>query len=50
MADQGVAPDVTVSEDRDILPLDRDADVIAALAAATGRTAVAMAANPGATR
>ena len=31
MADQGVAPDVTVSEDRDILPLDRDADVLAAL-------------------
>ena len=50
MADQGVAPDVTVSEDREILPLDRDADVRAALAAATSRTAAAMAATPGTAR
>ena len=50
MADAGVAPDVEVTEDAEILPLDRDADVAAALAAAAGRTAAAMAANPGSAR
>ncbi len=50
MADQGVAPDVTVTEDREILPLDRDADVLAALAAAAGRTAATMAQTPGSAR
>ena len=47
MADQGVAPDVAVTEDRDILPLDRDADVKAAIAAATSRRAAEMASSPG---
>ena len=50
MAEQGVAPDVEVSEDREILPLDQDSDVTAAIAAATGRTAATMAANPGTAR
>ena len=50
MADQGVAPDVRVEADEDVLPLDRDADVTAAVAAAAGRTAAVMAANPGAAR
>ena len=50
MADQGVAPDVRVEADEDILPLVRDADVRAALAAAAGRTAAQMAATPGAAR
>ncbi|MEM9702223.1 MAG: S41 family peptidase, partial [Planctomycetota bacterium] len=50
MAEQGVAPDVTVSEDRDILPLDRDSDVRAALEAATSRQAAQMAADAGSAR
>ncbi|MFH5802594.1 S41 family peptidase [Alienimonas sp. DA493] len=50
MADQGVAPDVLVSEDREILPLNRDADVAAAIKAATSQTAATMAANPGSVR
>ncbi|QDT17525.1 S41 family peptidase [Alienimonas californiensis] len=50
MADQGVAPDVRVSEDREILPLDRDADVVAAIKAATSQTAATMAQAPGSVR
>ncbi|NNJ24615.1 S41 family peptidase [Alienimonas chondri] len=50
MAEEGVAPDVTVTEDREILPLDRDADVLAALKAASSREAATMAATPGAAR
>jgi len=50
MADQGVAPDVTVREDSEILPLNRDADVAAAIKAATSQTAATMAANPGSVR